>query len=165
MFHVPAHSAYRCYCIWTSDAVHMKWLVDDQSGCTDPILRNTRRITWYFLTQSLAFSTKFSCADMHSSDYTRTSFGYLSQIRKGSSVNVSQSRGYISMTAGTVRLSSGQDSFHCDSPSCLYTRHFISFIAFVTVSFPTHGFKSLYSNESIIPLGCGTLVEDSVPKR
>lgn len=45
--------------VWSSDTVHMRWLIEEQSGSTDPTLRNTRRISWYFLTQSSAFSAKF----------------------------------------------------------------------------------------------------------
>lgn len=65
VFQVLAHSAYRCYCISSSDTVHLSWLLKDQSGSTDPMLWNTRKITWYFLTQLSAFSANFSRVDTH----------------------------------------------------------------------------------------------------
>ena len=150
---VPGPCAFRVSMllhIWSSDTAPLRWLLGDQSGSTDPTLRNARRITRYFLTQLSAFSANFSRADMHCSIYTRTSFGYLSQIRKGSSVDVSQSRGYIFMTAGTIRRSSSQDSFRYGSV-CIPDIMHIPFTASITVSFSHCAFKLLYSNEFIFP--------------
>ena len=60
---VPGPCAFRVSMllhIWSSDTVHMRWLLEDQSGSTDPMLRNTRWITWYFLTPSCRLSPLIS---------------------------------------------------------------------------------------------------------
>ena len=149
---------------------HMKWLFEDQSGSTDPMLRNTRRITWY-----LIFHPVISFLSLISLVLTcivavtlrlPSSFGYLSQIRKGSSIDVSQSRGYILVltlpydcrhycTLLVIRLSSSQDSLGYVTP----------FVYQTTCSYPLWPFSlspcllmlsnSLHSNEFILLFGCG----------